>query len=59
MPRRPRLHLDGVPLHIVQRGHNRHPCFFAEEDYHAYLHWLGEALKGTKGARLDFSARVI
>lgn len=44
MPRRPRIHLDGVPLHIVQRGHNRAPCFFAEEDYFAYLHWLGEAL---------------
>lgn len=44
MPRRQRIHLDGVPLHIVQRGHNRQPCFFAEEDYHTYLHWLGEAL---------------
>lgn len=44
MPRRPRIHLDNIPLHIVQRGHNREPCFFAEEDYHAYLHWLGEAL---------------
>lgn len=44
MPRRPRIHLSNVPLHIVQRGHNREPCFFAEEDYHAYLHWLGEAL---------------
>lgn len=45
MPRRPRIHLDNVPLHIVQRGHNREPCFFAEEDYLAYLHWLNEALK--------------
>ena len=44
MPRRPRIHLDGVPLHIVQRGHNREPCFFAEDDYRSYLHWLGEAL---------------
>jgi putative transposase len=44
MPRRPRVHLDGVPLHLVQRGHNREPCFFAEEDYQCYLHWLGEAL---------------
>ena len=44
MPRRPRVHLDGVPLHIVQRGHNKEPCFFAEEDYASYLHWLGEAL---------------
>lgn len=45
MPRRPRVHIDGVPLHIVQRGHNRQPCFFGEEDYHTYLHWLGEALR--------------
>lgn len=44
MPRRPRVHLDHVPLHIVQRGHNREPCFFTEEDYQSYLHWLGEAL---------------
>jgi putative transposase len=44
MPRRPRVHLDNIPLHIVQRGHNREPCFFAEEDYQSYLHWLGEAL---------------
>ena len=44
MPRRPRIHLDGVPLHIVQRGHNREPCFFAEDDYSSYLRWLGEAL---------------
>lgn len=45
MPRRPRILLDAVPLHIVQRGHNREPCFFAEEDFHTYLHWLGEALR--------------
>ena len=44
MPRRPRIHLDGLPLHIVQRGHNREACFFCEEDYQSYLHWLSEAL---------------
>ena len=44
MPRRPRVHLDGVPLQIVQRGHNREPCFFCEEDYLTYRHWLGAAL---------------
>ena len=44
MPRRPRVHLDGVPLHIVQRGHNRQACFFRDEDYNSYLHWLTEAL---------------
>ncbi|MGH8654350.1 MAG: transposase [Gammaproteobacteria bacterium] len=47
MPRHPRVHLDGIPLHIVQRGYNREPCFFGEEDYVTYLHWLGEALKQT------------
>lgn len=45
MPRRPRIHLSGLPLHIVQRGHNRDACFFSEEDFHAYRHWLAEALK--------------
>ena len=45
MPRRPRIQLDGIPLHIVQLGQNREPCFFSEEDYASYLHWLGEALR--------------
>lgn len=40
MPRRPRIKLAGIPQHIVQRGINREACFFAEEDYHCYLHWL-------------------
>jgi len=40
MPRRPRLNLAGLPLHIIQRGNNRHACFYAEEDYRFYLHWL-------------------
>ncbi len=39
MPRRPRIHLDSVQLHVVRRGHNREPCFFAEEDYNSYLQW--------------------
>jgi putative transposase len=47
MPRRNRIHIAGMPLHIVQRGHNRSACFFAEEDYLSYLHWLAEALKET------------
>jgi REP element-mobilizing transposase RayT len=54
MPRRPRIHLDGVPLHIVQRGHNREPCFFGEEDYQSYLYWLGEALKQCEPGPFDF-----
>ncbi|WPL19013.1 Transposase [Thiorhodovibrio winogradskyi] len=51
MPRRPRLHIADYPHHIVQRGHNRAACFFADEDYQAYLHWLGEGLQKT-GVRL-------
>ncbi|MGH8531445.1 MAG: transposase [Gammaproteobacteria bacterium] len=47
MPRHPRIQLDGIPLHIVQRGHNREPCFFGEEDYFTYLHWLGGGFKET------------
>jgi REP element-mobilizing transposase RayT len=49
MPRRQRVHLDDVPLHIVQRGHNREPCFFGDEDCFTYVHWLGEALTETGG----------
>jgi putative transposase len=47
MPRRPRIQLAGLPLHIVQRGHNRDACFFCDEDYLAYRAWLGDALKAT------------
>ncbi len=42
MPRRPRLALPHVPLHIIQRGNNRQACFYAEEDYCFYLEWLAE-----------------
>jgi putative transposase len=42
MPRRPRLILPNIPLHIIQRGNNRQPCFFADEDYQSYLEWLEE-----------------
>lgn len=48
MPRRRRVHLDDVPLHIVQRGHNRQPCFLAEADYDVYLHWLAVALRDAQ-----------
>ncbi len=40
MPRRARLRLAGFPLHLIQRGNNRSACFFAEEDYGLYLHFL-------------------
>ena len=40
MPRHARLQLAGVPLHVVQRGNNRSPCFFADQDYRVYLRQL-------------------
>ncbi len=36
MPRKPRFILPGVPQHDIQRGNNREPCFFAEQDYARY-----------------------
>ena len=42
MPRRARLKVVGLPLHLIQRGNNRGACFYAEEDYSLYLHHLGE-----------------
>ena len=43
MPRKPRFYLPGIPVHIVQRGHSREPVFFGNDDYTAYLDWLGQA----------------
>ncbi|MGH8120213.1 MAG: transposase [Gammaproteobacteria bacterium] len=45
MARKPRMYLPGMPAHVVQRGNNREPCFFAEEDYRIYLDRLGQALR--------------
>ena len=43
MARRPRFSLLDIPLHVVQRGNNRQPCFLTESDYAAYAHWLKES----------------
>ena len=42
MPRKPRFNLVGVPQHVIQRGNNREPCFFAEQDYQRHLEDLQE-----------------
>ena len=42
MPRRARLRVAGLPLHLIQRGNNRSACFYADEDYSLYLHYLEE-----------------
>ncbi|WP_296402529.1 hypothetical protein [Zoogloea sp.] len=51
MPRRPRLALPGIPLHLIQRGNNRQACFFSEDDYRVYLDWLTE-YAGKSGCRV-------
>lgn len=42
MPRKPRFNLIGIPQHVIQRGNNREPCFYAEMDYRRYLEDLQE-----------------
>jgi len=42
MPRRSRLVVPKIPLHIIQRGNNRQACFFDESDYIFYLDCLLE-----------------
>jgi len=42
MPRKPRLFVPGFPVHIVQRGNNRHAIFFEDVDFEVYLSFLAE-----------------
>jgi len=43
MPRSPRIDLEGMPQHVTQRGNNRQPCFFNDDDYRFYLECLQDA----------------
>jgi len=45
------MYIPGVPCHLVQRGNNREPCFFADDDYQYYLECIRQGLKRYK-ARL-------
>lgn len=56
MARKPRINLPGMPYHVIQRGNNREPCFFAEEDYQFYLECLKDALQKY---RCDLHAYVL
>jgi putative transposase len=46
MPRTARIVLPNTPRHVVQRGHNKQPVFFDDDDFKAYLcifrKWTGE-----------------
>lgn len=56
MARKPRFNLPGIPQHVIQRGNNREPCFFAEDDYHVYLEYLG---KSAEKAGCEIHAYVL
>ena len=43
MPRRPRLEMPGVSLHLTHRGVNRAATFLDDEDFQLYLSCLAEA----------------
>lgn len=51
MPRRARVVLPNVPLHLIQRGNNRQVCFVAAEDFRVHLDWLHE-YAGKTGCRI-------
>jgi putative transposase len=42
MPRRSRISAAEVPVHIIQRGHNRSACFYCDGDRALYLAHLRE-----------------
>jgi putative transposase len=56
MPRKPRFFLPGVTVHVVQRGHSREAVFYEDDDYLAYLRWLGE---GAERYNVDIHAYVL
>jgi len=43
MARLPRFTLVGYPQHVIVRGNNREPIFYADEDYQFYLEKLQQA----------------
>ena len=43
MARRPRLAVPALPHHVIQRGNNRQPIFFADADYRCFLACLAKA----------------
>ena len=43
MAKLPRFNVIGQPQHVIVRGNNREPIFYADEDYFFYLEKLQEA----------------
>ena len=53
MARTPRFDLPGVPQHVIQRGHNRLPCFFGDADSRCYGSPQGEWYIANSGDVID------
>lgn len=51
MPRQGRLVVPNIALHVVQRGHDRKPCFRQDTDYLVYLTALHQ-LSGSAGCAI-------
>ena len=47
MPRKPRIFLPNIPVHMVIRGNNKQVIFAEEQDNLTYLDWLEEGLEQT------------
>ena len=56
MPRLPRFVLVDHPQHVIVRGNNREPIFYADEDYQFYLEKL---LKACNKHNCDIHAYVL
>ena len=54
MPRQPRVFMEGVPCHVIQRGNNRQACFYDAADYEFYLECLQDASEKEKRGQRQF-----
>lgn len=43
MPYRRRMFIPGLPVHLVQRGHNRKAVFLDDQDHRTYRQWMTDA----------------
>jgi hypothetical protein len=50
MPRKPRMYLLGITSHGVQRGNDRNPCLFDEENY-----WFWKYKRDVQVLNLEWS----
>lgn len=54
MPRVARIVVPGWPHHLTQRGNNRQPVFFVDDDFQAYLRLLGQHCQAAEVTLLGY-----